>query len=468
MRNDEFDSRVREFFAGAPRPPAPVALGRMPAQPLTAPARERVRLGGGLGARWPASVVMACLTVAVVVLALGSRVAGPAGSPASSLPSAAPVAVGSPYALDGLTWQEVGIGAFDGVGGLSLFPIDQGLLVVGYCSPGQVRLWFTSDGMQFEPLDASAFATEDPAAQVIFVNSLVKGPAGYVAGGTLVKVGNLGSGLQDTPVFWRSTDGLRWDRLSTNELPGEMVSSLAATSGGYVVALGPTETNGTTTFFHSYFSTDGASWQPGPVLAKVVGHDGHIVGITSDSAIAVSDDGKTWTTLHPAKQVENVVASPQGFLGITSDPGTTQMSVMRSTDGRNWTSVGVTSADWSGGMVYALGRWVMVGDSPSGAAASNPVLTSPDGVTWKSSAIPYQVLQHSTPITPLGDLYPFQDGFFAQNSVLDLQEPGGGSGRLHVWWVRESRPGDVPGLTAPPEASSTPSAVRLNGASTVK
>jgi len=41
----------------------------------------------------------------------------------------------------------------------------------------QVRLWFTSDGTSFQALDASAFATDDPAKHQVFVDGVTRAQA---------------------------------------------------------------------------------------------------------------------------------------------------------------------------------------------------------------------------------------------------------------------------------------------------
>ena len=458
MRNDEFDERMREFFAGAPRPAAPSSLSRLPVLAQSATLRlERVRAGRATSGRWPAGLAVTFLVVAIAVAAVSLRPGAPtapsvwSNSSAGAVPTAAPVVVGSPYALDGLTWQEVGIGAFGG-GALAFYPIDHGSLVVGWGQPGQMRLWQTEDGVTFRPLDASAFAIEDPANEVVFINSIVKGPAGYVAAGELVRPSNGGDSFYaNEPVTWRSRDGLRWDRLTAGGLPPEMVSSLAATGDGYVLTVGPTDTNGTTTYYPSYTSADGATWQAGPVLARVVGQNGHVVGITSDDAIEVTDDGISWTTLRPAAQVVDVKAGPDGFLAYTRD-GKGRLGVVLSRDGRTWTEAGSTTTVWSYSMVYAMSRWVMVGTSPGGVTPSSLAFTSVDGVTWQSRQIPSQVLRISE---PNNQIYPFGDGFFALNWEPMDTRPNAGSALMHLWWVRPSRAGDPAGSTPEPTAAAT-------------
>jgi hypothetical protein len=178
------------------------------------------------------------------------------------------------------------------------------------------------------------------------------------------------------------------------------------------------------------------------------------VALTSQSAIAVSDDGKTWTTVHPAKQVVTLEASPDGFIAIAYDQATTKMSVLRSSDGRNWTNVGEPSANWANGMTYAMGRWMMFGASPGGPAPWEAVNTSPDGLSWQLSSIPYEVLRGGSP----GSVFPFGDGFFTESTVQ--LGPGtfdtSGPMQVHLWWVRAAAAGDAPGSTAPPEPTVAP------------
>ncbi len=473
MRNDEFDRRMRAFFAEAPRPSAPDALRRLPAT-LMRPAQDRGRVwppqvhrGRGL-----AGIGMAGLVVAVVLaVALSVRMAGPnaassgspgsasAGSPGPNSPSptASPTSSasrGSAYALGGLAWQEVGVGTFAGVENLALFPIDQGLLVVGTSRTAQVRLWLSADGSHFQPLDALAFASDDPATHQVVVRGLVKGPAGYVAVGTRHDPDTPGQPPDQgaSPLVWHSEDGLHWSRVETHGLPAAGLAAIAATNNGYVVAPEPTYTDSSFTPYPACASADGTSWQATPVIARdVVGHDGHVVAVTYESAVAVTDDGRAWTTLHPAKQVDGIEVSPDGFIAFTEDPANAraQWRVIRSADGLVWTNVGAPAADWRAGMVYAMGRWVTL-DYRFEGSDRTPLLTSPDGLIWQSRAIPYEVVGGAMINNPL---YPFQDGFFAETHVQI--DPGSsdayGPLQVHLWWVREARAGDTPGSTAPPE-----------------
>ena len=471
MKNEDFDRRVRAFFAAAPRPSAPDSVGRMPASPDGGePGRVPIRMTGFHRARGLAGLGMAGLVVAVVVgIALSARSAAPNAGPvgpsasasasgsAGTRPPAAPVVAGSPYAMGGLTWQELGIGAFDGVESLALFPIDQGLLVVGTSRTAPVRLWLSTDGRQFQPLDAAAFATDDPAKQQVAVDGLVKGPAGYVAVGALSAPKNP-DGVYGTPapLVWRSEDGLHWSRVTAQGLPAGGLTAIAAVSGGYVVALEPTQTGTGMVPYLAYFSADGNSWQATPVVATVVvGREGHVVATTIDSAVAVTDDGKDWTTLHPAKQVVTVEAAPEGFIAIAYDQATTRMSVSRSADGRTWTSAVEISADWANGMTYAMGRWVMVGPAPTGWNSAT-LLTSADAVAWRSSAIPAEVVGDAM---LGGHFYPFGDGLLAVTQTesccgKNLSEYG--PLQVHLWWVRASLAGDAPGSTVPPEPTAAP------------
>lgn len=481
MKNDEFDRRVRAFFAGAPRPAAPDALRRLPGRLAVAedgaPLRsKRVHRGPALAGISMAGLVVVALVVALIVRFPGGHSASsgePAGAPSASASGggSSPTASSTPsaprpaYALDGLAWQEVGVGMFDGVESLALFPIDQGMLVVGTSRTAQARLWFTTDGSHFQPLDASAFASDlDPATYPVVVHGLVKGPAGYVAIGTqTIPAKTVYLGRVSSPLVWRSADGLHWSLVETQGLPGVGLSSIATTSNGYVVAPEPTWTDTSATLHPAYFSADGASWQATPVIVgDVVGHDGHVVALTSKAAVAVTEDGRAWTTLYPAKQVVTIEASPDGFIGLTYDQATTKMSVVRSSDGRSWTSAGATSGDWANGMTYAMGGWVMFGASPGGPNPWPPILASPDGRAWQSSAIPNEVLQGAM---LGGGIFAFQGGFFAETQV----EVGPGSVvaygplQVHLWWVRAARVGDSPGATAPPEPTFEPVATPTGG-----
>jgi hypothetical protein len=367
--------------------------------------------------------------------------------------------------MGGLSWQEVGIGAFDGVEYLSLFPIDQGLLVLGTSRTAQARLWLTADGFTFQPLDATAFASGDPAKQLVGMTGLVKGPAGYIAVGRQVPPAVEGTKPEaPSPLVWRSADGLHWSRLDPQGLPRSGIRSIAATSTGYVVALDWTYADSFTTPLSAYTSADGTSWQATSIVATdVVGHDGHVVAVTGDQAVAVTDDGSNWTTFHPAKQVVTVEAGPDGFIGITYDQASTRMSVIRSPDGRTWTTAGETSANWVNGMIYAMGRWVTLGSSPGGPSPWSPIMTSPDGVAWQATAIPYEVLTKS--LTGGVSLHPFGSGLFAetQGEIGQGSVTAYGPLQVHLWSVRAARAGDNPGATVPPAPTIPPAANPTGG-----
>lgn len=471
MKNDELGQRVRAFFAAAPRPSAPDALRRLPATVVSAgPDRERVRAPGVFGVRRWAGLGLAGLVIAATLaITLGVRIAGPGagstGSPvtpgltpagpsssaaATSVAPATPAGTGATYSMGSFAWQEVGIGAFDGVEDLALFPVDQGLLVLGTSRKAPARLWLSPDGLAFEPLDATAFASDDPTRQMVAMTGLVKGPAGYVAVGEQAPPMSESTKAEvSSPLVWRSADGLHWSRLRPQGLPHRGIRSIVATSTGYVVALDWMGVDPVTS--PAYTSIDGESWQATSVVAMdVVAHGGHVVAVTSNQGVAVSDDGSNWTTLHPAKQVITVVAGPDGFIGLTYDQATSKVGVIRSPDGRSWTNAGDTTGNWSNGMVYAMGRWVTLGSSPGGLTPWAPIITSPDGVTWQPSAIPNEVLAKS-----LGGviLHPFGGGLFAETKAEI--GPGDvvsyGPLQVHLWFVRAARAGDTPGSTPPPE-----------------
>ena len=475
MKNDEFDDRVRAFFAGAPRPPAPQALRRLPGSiEGSAPARERVRAGRIAPGRWQAGFGVACLIVVVAVVAVSSRIGGSTAVPGGSGPSAVvtPSAVGSPYASDsfawqaavgpayssdGFGWEEVGTGLFAGVESLQLFPIDQGLLVVGTSRTAPLHLWLSPDGFDYAPLDASAFANDDPARRLVTVNGLAKGPAGYLAVGTMedpLVPGHVSA--SSSPLVWRSTDGLHWSRLDTRGLPASGVASIAAVGGGYVVALLPIQTDTSRTVQQAYFSADGASWQATSAEAvDVVGHAGHILAV-NDPAIAASDDGKSWTTFTPAGHVVAVAAGPEGFVGFTYDDHTARVNLIRSADGRTWTSPVETSTDGvATGMAYAMSSWVMVGHPPRGWDTV-PLDTSADGVTWQSHVIPSEVIGDAM----IGErLYPIQEGFLVatqHESCCSATPAEYGPLQAHLWWVRHATASDVPGSTALPVPTPAP------------
>jgi hypothetical protein len=454
------------------------------------PDHERVHAPGVFGvgrraARGLAGLGLAGLVIAATLaMTVGVRMAGPGagatGSPvahgltpagpsssaaATSVAPATPAGTGAPYSMGSFAWQEVGIGTFDGVEDLALFPVDQGLLVLGTSWTAQARLWLSLDGLTFQSLDASAFTSGDPARQMVGMTGLVKGPAGYLAVGRQVLPMTESTKPQaPSPLVWRSADGLHWSRLDPKGLPQSGIRSIAATSNGYVVALDAPLGGSSTGPFSAYRSTDGTSWQATSIATmNVVAHAGHVVAVTSGGAVAVTDDGANWTTLHPAKQVVTMEAGPDGFVGITYDQATTHMSVIRSPDGRTWTTAGDTTGNWTNGMVYAMGRWVTLGASPGGPIPWAPIITSPEGVTWQSTAIPYEVLTKS--LTGGVSFHPFGDGLFAetQAEIGRGDVVSYGSLQVHLWFVRAARAGDTPGSTVPPEPTVPPAATPSGG-----
>ncbi len=461
MKNDEFDRRVREFFESVPSPAAPDALRRLPGRLAAAeeggPVRPtRVHRGPALAGMSMAGLVVAVLAVALILRFPGGQAASsgvPVGT-ASASPTG-PATAGRAYALDGFAWQEIAAGTFDGVESLAFFPIDQGLLAVGTSRTAQVRLWLTGDGSSFQPLDASAFASDDPVKHQIFVDGVTHGPAGFVAVGGLLTTVQTGRVGPASPLVWQSSDGTHWSRLETQGLPASGLSYVAATDRGYVVSEQPDFTSTRIAAFPAYQSSDGVSWQATSVAAvKIVGHDGHVVALTSANAIAVSEAGSAWTTLHPASQVVALATSAQGFLATAYDQSSAKWTAMTSPDGHDWTSAGTTSTGLAAMIVQAVGRWMMVGQT-SGGLNTIPILTSSDLLTWHSSAIPQQVIGSAS----LSSIpYPYREGFFAETQV-ELG-PGGltesGPLQVHLWWVRTAQAGDAPGATAPPEPTMGP------------
>jgi hypothetical protein len=476
---DPLDRELREAFRRTDLPAAPLDLrAEIEALP-SSPRRARGVAGGARFGWWPRSsallgLVAAAVAIAVVVAGLPILLTQSQGgheSPTASqsMPLASPrlspssepatsAGTGAPYSMGSFAWQEVGIGTFDGVEDLALFPVDQGLLVLGTSRTAQARLWLSSDGLTFQPLDASAFASGDPARQMVGMTGLVKGPAGYLAvGRQVLPMSESTKAEVPSPLVWRSADGLHWSRLDPKGLPQSGIRSIAATSNGYVVALDGAFSDPSIGPFSAYTSTDGTSWQATSVVAMdVVAHAGHVVAVTSDGAVAVTDDGANWTTLHPAKQVVTIEAGPDGFVGITYDQANTHMSVIRSADARTWTTAGNTTGNWTNGMVYAMGRWVTLGASPGGPVPWAPIITSPDGVIWQSTAIPYEVLTKS--LTGGVSFHPFGDGLFAETQAEI--GPGDmvsyGPLQVHLWFVRAARAGDTPGSTVPPEPTVPP------------
>lgn len=102
---------------------------------------------------------------------------------------------------------------------------------------------------------------------------------------------------------------------------------------------------------------------------------------TPTNIAAVSTDGKNWQQIIlPASQSWKCVAFGNGTFIAVARSGST--SIVKSTDGFNWTSQTMTAYEGVA-ICYGGGIWVITGGD-----ISNASLSSPDGVTWTARTMP--------------------------------------------------------------------------------
>jgi hypothetical protein len=259
--------------------------------------------------------------------------------------------------------------------------------------------WTSSDGATWDQLLSPAFSGEPLRATAI-----VHWSRGFaVAGYTGAEVGAA------SPAFWRSADGLTWQRAAVPADPfgGRPVAIAAGGPGLVAVGSGSSDANGPAAI---WVSPDGAAWErvaASPVLADVRLRavasvpDLGLVAVGEDrsgsvGAILLSSDGRTWRRAptagsigEPGTQVRLDAVTPGGpgvvVLG-TADEGVQygEAAVWTSTDGATWTRTagGAAFADAELTAVAPFdGDLIAVGDRGAPDTYIATVWTSPPG--WR-------------------------------------------------------------------------------------
>ncbi|MEN8255871.1 MAG: PKD domain-containing protein, partial [Verrucomicrobiota bacterium] len=138
-------------------------------------------------------------------------------------------------------------------------------------------------------------------------------------------------------------------------------------------------------------STNGINWTSGNVggsFANVtlygIIHDGtQFIAVGRDwissawaGVVYTSPDGSTWTKRHEIATLSlNDVATGNGVKIAVGYSGT----LLRSTNGQNWSSIGMASTNHLMGVSYGQGLFTTAGRTATGDPV---VFVSPDGITW--------------------------------------------------------------------------------------
>jgi trimeric autotransporter adhesin len=175
----------------------------------------------------------------------------------------------------------------------------------------------------------------------------------------------MGFGSQGGPM--RSTNGLVWENLGSENLISVMQVIASESPKEFVAAGGPTVAT----------SPDGRSWTthdipyPGSVLALASG-GGRLVGVGSGGSIFTSDDGTNWrdVSLHINGALWSV-SYGAGLFVAAGDDGV----MYTSHDGGTWTQRDTGSRQTVNEVVFGNGRFVVLG-------RNGTLLASADGLTW--------------------------------------------------------------------------------------
>ena len=225
------------------------------------------------------------------------------------------------------------------------------------------------------------------------ITAVAAGPEGLVA------VGYSATGA----AAWRSTEGLRWERVSgPSSWFGATLNDVATTPTGFV-AVGRTGRGGT-----AWASPDGLTWRRtasdlGIELRRVVAAGGrlHAIGPLPDradgaprSVIWSSDDGRTWSNDQEVNAVDltAIAAGPAGVVVAgqgSIDGGGSGAVVLTSRDGTTWQPAAFQPA--AGQFVHDIvpfgAGWLAVGgQGDEGEEHNAAAWRSPDGHTWQQAA----------------------------------------------------------------------------------
>jgi hypothetical protein len=231
--------------------------------------------------------------------------------------------------------------------------------------------------------------------------------------------------------------GVRWTALV--EPPGIESSRFHAVTVGPagVLAVGMGENpnaarnpNGLAETLATWRSTDGVTWQGGPVLAGVApdtvaeayhtsaGPRGYVVAgsiccIAEHPAIWWSPDGLSWEAAElpaGAGPFSDIAAGPDGFVAAGDGPG-----LWTSADGLDWRTVPAETIALEAGTIAAVawtGRsWLAVGSDDPGQDADGAAWVSPDLVDWVRVGVGDPAIGGVDEVS-LMDLIPFAGGVF--------------------------------------------------------
>jgi hypothetical protein len=256
-------------------------------------------------------------TVAPSVPATPAPSPSPAAAPTpSSTPSSVPTPAATPVAISDLAWERVTTIEGVALGG------DMVGFAGGYVVLGESGVLWSADGEAWTaiPIPSRVVSIATDGRTVLLVGSEERDCAGECPPET---TGCGGPTCKATPIAWRSTDGLRWER-----------------SKAWPVA--PVDTD-------AYMALDSTAWAVPTggwdvVLSYVTGDTGHLIGVFH------SNDGISWAAL----------------------PGAPPASIPGSAENSSW---GPGAADAAGRRVLA--GWALAGDPVIAA-----LYTSADGESW--------------------------------------------------------------------------------------
>lgn len=229
---------------------------------------------------------------------------------------------------------------------------------------------FVAVGSNSVPANAAASSTDG----VAWTARVIPGPAEAVTfgGGRFVAVG--------TNFAATSTDGITW---TARTMPAGGWRSVAYGNGVYV-AVGSGSNTAT--------SPDGVTWTvrsgiPNGIISITYG-DGRFCAVGVATAVT-SVDGIIWAPGSvPASQLLSVTWGVGGFVAVGAGSGNQGVLAMTSPDGLTWTTraipPGVAGARYTA-VTYYNGRYLAVG---AASGQDSMFADSPDGVTWTSRYMP--------------------------------------------------------------------------------